>query len=75
MTDAIKHYKSTGNAPYFVTWTRQGETIKVFESWLPDDCVAYAENHITQSGITERIECHDYTGPFLAIYDKSWAKA
>ena len=65
-------YRSTGKKPYFVSWTRQGETITVFESHLPEDCIAYAESHIAQCGITERIACCDYTGEFRAIYDKSW---
>ena len=57
---------------YFVTWTRQGMTSKVFESQLADDCTAYAMDKIRHDGITERIEVHDYTGCLETVYSKYW---
>ena len=58
--------------PYFVTWTRQGVTSKVFESQLPQDCEQYAMQHIAHGHITESIEIWDYTGKLLTVYSKCW---
>ncbi len=54
--------------PYYVAWTRQGETIEVYQSDNPQACIDYAKDHIVHGHTTERIDLCDRTGPLERLY-------